>query len=84
MSGYVKAYQPVMGEQKDITKPHVWEPQAAHPEANGSQVSSAAFLNTFTPTFAAGLPRTASRTLTIRGHLGSPAPWVERRQVTSQ
>lgn len=55
---------------------------ATYPKAKGSQVPSAAFLNTFTPTFTAGLPRTASRTLTIRGHLDSPAPWVERDKST--
>lgn len=66
----------VVGEQEDIMKPHTWVCWVAYPEANGSQVSSAAFLNTSTATWAAGLPLTASRTLIIRGHLDSPVPWA--------
>lgn len=69
-----------------------WEPGTgpmvgflqAYPEAKGSQDPSEVFLNTFTATSTAGLPRTASRTLTIRGHLDSPAPWAQRRQEKCQ
>lgn len=56
----------------------------AYPEANGSQVPWAVFLNTCTATSTAGLPRTASRTLTIRGHLDAPGPWAERGQERCQ
>lgn len=74
--------QHLAGKWETKTKTHVWVSWAAYPEANSSQVSSSAFLNTFTATLTAGLPRTASRTLTIRGHLDSP--WVWRGQVRNQ
>ena len=76
--------QHMAGKWEEKTKTHIWVSWAAYPEANGSQVSSSAFLNTFTATSTAGLPRTASRTLTFRGHLDSPVPWAWRGQVRSQ